>query len=273
MPRIKAILMGGAGLLAALAVACGGGDSDEAGSNGDTNGGNGGEAVAGNDAPAGGSAQQTVNLNESAARLSELTSFRFDMSMAFDFGESADSEDPDAALAAAMMAAFGNISAEGAFVAPDSMAITASFIGQEFSFVQIGDEAWERVGDTWEPTTAEASLFSMEDPASMVTDFLPDEVLEVAETSRETINGVDAIRYSFDKETLEAAATELGEDTSDFAELTNANLDIWLTEDGIPVRILMDISGQDETGSAMSMNLEMNISDINSDSVTIERPE
>jgi hypothetical protein len=249
--------------MVALALSCGGNDSNDSASN----------------AP-GGSSVAMVNFSESTAKLMELKSFRFDLTLKLDLGSlgnlGANSDSAEDALgqafAAAMLGILGDIKAEGAFVAPDQMDVRMTLAGQQMGYVQLGTRAWVNDGSGWEATTSAADMMTFgESPADLFNEFLPQDVLRGARTSGETVNGVKTTRYSFDKKALEQIADEMGE-SADLEDVTEANLDIWLTEGEIPVKVTMKVAGKDETGQTMSMNLEVNVRDINSNSIQIKSP-
>ena len=250
-------------LLLALASACGGGnDSKDTEANG-----------------SGGSPASFVNFSESTAKLMELKSFRFDFSMTLDLGGvgvpgigGSSAEDPmGEAFARAMLGILGEIRAEGAFVAPDQMDVRLSLAGQQLGYVQVGNRAWVNEGSGWQSTAASQGLGFGDTPADLFSEFLPAEVLRGARTSSETVNGVKTTRYSFDKKALEQAAQGMG-DSADQEDVTEANLDVWLMDGNIPVKITMNVAGRDESGQSMSMQLEVNVRDINSNSIQIKAP-
>ena len=261
-----AFLASVAGLLVVLALACGG-DKKDGASAGDYDA-----------SPGGAPAVQFVDLTESANNLRELESFRFDFSMKMKLGSVSGSGSSDdalgAAFAAALLGALGDIKAEGAFVAPDQIETKVSFGGEEISYVQIGSKAWIKEGGSWTATTADADLALGGSPSELFEDFLPQEVLRGARTKQESVNGVKATRYSFDKQALADLAEEFGSGAGagDLDDISEASLDIWLAEDNIPVKVLVAIAGKDESGQSISIQLEMNVRDINSDSVKIRPP-
>ncbi len=203
-----------------------------------------------------------IDLAKSAASLETLKSFRFDVSMKIDF--------TGGSSASALFGALGDIKASGAVVAPDQVDVRLSLFGQDFGYVQIGDKAWEKKGANWEPTDAADSGFDFK-PEDLFKDFLPDQVLKVAKTSSETVNGVKATRYSFDKKALEQLVGDLGQQ-ADFTSVDSATLDIWLTADDIPAKVSMDVSGKADAGQKVSLKLEMNIYGINDPSIKIKPP-
>jgi hypothetical protein len=48
-------------------------------------------------------------------------------------------------------------------------------------------------------------------------------------------------------------------------------MDVWITEDGIPVKMTMSVSGTSD-GSDIALDLDFNVSDLNDSSITIEAP-
>lgn len=270
MRKLRWILAPFAAGLLALTVACGGDDD------GGNNAPNDGAAASG-----GGSAvSEELNLAQAATQLAELRSFRFDLSFNLDIdfdalgdleGEGEDDEF-GAAFAAAFLALFSDISMQGAYVAPDSFDMQMSLAGENVHYVQIGNEAWVDEGSGWTETTPDGSDLSfLGDPTTFATDFLPDAVLQNAEISDDDVNGVPAKRYHFNKASLEAVAADLGEDTADFAEIDEMELDVWLIEGNLPVKFEVNVSGTDQDGLNMGLEASFEISDINGD-VEIERP-
>jgi hypothetical protein len=270
MTKLRWILAPLAAGLLALTMACGGDDDNSQGNDG-------GSASGG-----GGAVSQELNLAQAATQLAELRSFRFDLSfnLEFDLGdlEDIDLEDPDsedafgAAFAAAFLALFSDIKMEGAYVAPDSFDMQMSIAGENVHYIQIGAEAWVDDGTGWvvtEPDGGELSFLG--DPTSFATDMLPDAVLQNADISEEDVNGVPALKYHFDKESLQAVATELGEDVTDFEEIDEMELDVWIIDGNIPVKFEIKVSGTDADGLGLGLEARFEIKDINAD-ISIDRP-
>jgi hypothetical protein len=264
--KLRSLITLGAASLLLLATACGGDKEPSSSDSGATRSSSGAAAVA---AP--------LDLSASANNLLETRSFRFDFSMKMelpDLAPTSAEDDPfGAAFGAALLGLFSDIRAEGAFVSPDSTEVKMTMMGQEIGFVQIGQDAWVKYGAGWEKTDADESLtMGFTSPADLFTEFLPQEVLKGAKTTKEKVNGVDAVRYSFDKAAIEKLAMEAGETPAEMEELTEANLDVWLTGENIPVKVVLNAAGKDEDGAAVGMKLEMNIKDLNSDSIRIRPP-
>jgi hypothetical protein len=250
-------------LLAAAAIACGGDDAN-AGANAQSG--------------SGGTSTRELNFPSAMRGLEELRSFRMDLSFKLDLGELLSSlGEEELAFASMFISMLSNVEIEAAYVAPDSYSAEAKLSGRQVKYVQIGRQAWINEGSGWKETEAEDLAGELgSNPTELLKDFLPQEVLEAAETQQETINGVKATRYSFDRDSLEELADDYGEDfgfdVSALADIEDLNLDVWVSEGGIPVKASMLFEGQDPEGNDMSMELELNITDINSDSVKITKP-
>ncbi|HWO72766.1 MAG TPA: hypothetical protein VNN21_04340 [Dehalococcoidia bacterium] len=266
MKRLGWLLLPLAATALALAFACGG-DKDK-GAN---------STSSGEGASTGGSGSASareLNINEAFTALQDLRSFRFDLAMKMDFGDAlAGLQNDETGLAAAFLALFSDIKMEGAYVAPDSFDINMRLAGRDMRIVQIGREAWINDGSGW--TAADASgaldLFSGA-PTDLASELLPAEVLKVAKTSSETVNGVKATKYSFDKQSLKDVAERLGQDTGSFDQVDDMQLNLWMTEDNLPVKFALTAKGTDEAGNKISISMEMNIRDLNSDSIRITKP-
>jgi hypothetical protein len=262
MFRPRTFFLAAAGLVLALLLACGGDKKDKEAS---SSGGSGAAAS---------SASQTLDLSKSAEKLGDLKSFRFDLSMKLDLsssmagpsGSAGSGEDAfGTAVLGALLGGLGEIKAEGAYVAPDQTDIRLKFAGQEFGMVQSGQKSWVKFGDKWQADSAGGMgsfSFGNGSPADIFTDILPSEMLKGAKTSKETVNGVKATRYSFDKKALTSLTQELNQSGS-FKELNDANLDVWLNDESVPVKIVMDVNGKDDKGQKVGMQLQVNFKDIN----------
>lgn len=269
-----------------FAVACGG--DDDSGSTGATGANTGastgaatgastGSASTGS-APTGSTGAATgstgsIDLDSVASSLENVDSFRFNMTIQMDV-DAPDDGDEDAQAAAMMMAMFGNMRVEGAYVAPDRVQTRMNFFGMNVQAIQIGNEAWTNDGSGWveDPSGDVGSSLPIDvtSPES-IFDFIPADELEGARTSRESVNGVQTTRYTFDKDALEAMAQTSGEDLGDLSEIDTFNLDLWLTDDGLPVKMVMQMEGLSE-GVQLSIQMEYNITDINDSSIRIDRP-
>jgi hypothetical protein len=240
--------------LVLLAVACGGDDKND---NASTGGG-------------GTSSSRELNLANAAQALEDLKSFRFDMSLKMDFDAPSGGSDEDE-FGAALLALFGNINAKGAYAGPDSFEVEAALFGQKMRMIQIGNQAWLNDGSGWEVTDADDfSMFSMTSPADLF-EMVPAEVLKNATIKSEKVNGQDTTRYSFNRDQLLQLARDMGEDIVEIDKVEKMNLDVWITKDNIPVKMIMDIKGEAE-GTKAEIKMEFNVTDLNDSSIKIQKP-
>ena len=225
----------------------------------------------------------SLNLQELIRNLEDVESFRFNFALHMDLGQpeggtGAEGEGEEA-LAAMLLALFSDIEGEGSFVAPDRTYFTTTLFGMKIETITIGDESWSNDGSGWTLDTQEEGSggafelpFEMTSPDDLASEF-PAEELQATEVSQETVNGFETTKYSFDKDSLQALA-ELAEDEAgleDLSEVDEMTMDVWITEDGIPVKMTMSVSGTSD-GSDIALDLDFNVSDLNDSSITIEAP-
>jgi hypothetical protein len=215
----------------------------------------------------------TLNVANLSASLQAIESFRFDLALQMDFDVPEGTQNSEAAAAAALMALFGHIEAEGAYVAPDQYQVDMTFLGMDIKVIQIGEEVWTNDGSGWvSDPDAVVTPFGTS-PTEIPFEFIPEAELAGAEITTETLDGVETTRFSFDKDSLAALAEAAGETAGleDLSEVDTLALDVWITSDGVPVKMTMDVQGESE-GVEISVQLEYNIRDINDPSITIQRP-
>ncbi|MGE0059490.1 MAG: hypothetical protein AB7P33_02190 [Dehalococcoidia bacterium] len=256
MPRLRPLIVLGAGLLLTIAVAGCSGDKDSASAAG---------------AAAGGSGQ-SINLSQSAAKLSTLKSFRFTANASIDFQGTTPSTAEDAlggAIVDMLLDGLKDVKVEGAVVAPDQLELSVKMSGQEFGLIQIGDKAWVRYFGAWQPIEPESlGLEDGFDFSDLAADALPPEVVDAAKVTKDKVNGIEATRYSFDK----AALQKLADDVEPGQDVETANMDVWLTDEGVPVKLVVKMKGKGENGEKVDMQLDFALKDLNSN-ITIKAPQ
>jgi hypothetical protein len=165
----------------------------------------------------------------------------------------------------------------GAFVAPDRNQVRVQGdvggLNLEEESIIIGARSWVRSGDTWtegDPDFDTADL----GPPGFFAGFDPEEI-RVIEPTEETVNDVDAFHYSIDKadiEQLQALAQIFGESDSLEDLPQDLSLDLWLAKDGgWPVKMILSAQGESD-GSQVSVEMSMDITDVNDPSIEVEPP-
>ncbi len=213
--------------------------------------------------------EEEPELAEPSAAFADLKSYRY--LMRFDIeGTSTGQEAFEGTFAF-------DLNVEGAFVAPDreQVKVTGSMFGLELEeeTIRIGDRTWVHTDGGWVEGEAE---FTTEDfsPASFAEAFNAED-LRILKPSKETINGIRSLRYKISKANIEKIAGFAGlfgegAGLEDLPE--NFDIDLWLAEDGgWPVRLVMSASG-DFDGVEGSLDLSMDVTDVNDESIEIEPP-
>jgi hypothetical protein len=167
---------------------------------------------------------------------------------------------------------------EGAYVAPDrTQAHVSASLGDlklEEESISVGGQTWLKTGDNWVEGEPQFQLSDLS-PASLLEGLGPDQ-LRLLKPEKETVNGVDSLRYSIDRadvETLQSLGALLGQN-GDLENLPEEfSVDLWLAEDGgWPVRLTMTASGTMNGSEEMSLDFSMDITDVNDPDISIEPP-
>jgi len=167
---------------------------------------------------------------------------------------------------------------EGAFVAPDrSQTHVSASLGDlqlEEDSITVGDQTWVKTGDNWAEGEPEFQLSDFS-PGYLLEELGSDQ-LRVLKSSKETVNGVDSLRYSIDRadiESLRNLGALFGQDVDSENLPEEFNVDIWLAEDGgWPVRLTMAARGSMDGGDEMSLDFSLDVTDVNDTGIDIEPP-
>ena len=182
-----------------------------------------------------------------------------------------------------------SISASGAVIAPDRqqsrIVADLGFLKLDIESIQIGDTSWTREpGGDWSSEADDAlgglgdfdlspTSFFGEDPNDTDMQFLR-ALLERLDGERETVNGVAAIGYTLSAEEFAElfGAVAAGEGVPGLDGEGDLTVAIWIAVDsGFMVRLFIEGTTV-EDGAESEFRLDMNITDINSDDITIEPP-
>ncbi len=167
---------------------------------------------------------------------------------------------------------------QGAYVAPDRSHVQVSaHLGElalEEESVTIGAQSWVKAGDNWVEGEPQFQLKDLS-PGSLLQELQPEQ-LRLLKPSKETVNGVDSLRYSIDQADV-ATLRSLGALFGQEGDLTNLpeefNVGLWLAEDGgWPVRVTMTARGATDAGGEMNLDFSMDITDVNDPGVKVEPP-
>jgi hypothetical protein len=140
--------------------------------------------------------------------------------------------------------------------------------GEEFGILRVGDHAWMLEGEEWNSVPASIADVMSEvvlvfGPSMSWSGVVDDVQKTSSYVGTEIVNGVPARHY---------ASTYGGWSEEWKGEISAASGDVWLAEDGYPVRYRFSADGIDENGNRGSMLWTMELSDVNVP-VTVEAPQ
>ncbi len=223
-----------------------------------------------------GSRAQPAPSSGTITGLDNVKSARFNVSLKLNFDAPQGQSEEDAAASAMIAALLGNVQVEGSYVAPDRIETKSTFFGQTLQTIQIGNEQWTNDGSGWVASDSSEGTggpipFDMSSPSSLF-DIVPQDKLDQADKSSESVNGFDTTKYHFDKNALADLAQSSSETPlGDLSDVNTLDLDVWVTKDGVPVKMALNLDGDSE-GQKISMALEFNVTDLNDSSITIDKP-
>jgi len=203
------------------------------------------------------------------ASLADLDSFRYSMEMHIGMPGLKDE------LLPGFAALLSDVEIYGAVVAPDKseMQMTLGESGRTMGAVVIGERTWFSSGEEWTETPNGAPDVSLLSPDKLSGSIIDEQAFAGSEPVREKLNGVDSLHYSQTQNGLGSLSELLGVGEPQDDVPVETQMDLWLTEDGgHPIRLVIDASGRDEEGQEVSIQLEMNVTDLNDPGIEIKPP-
>jgi len=172
------------------------------------------------------------------------------------------------------MGALTDLEMQGAYVAPDRSEVRMKLGADELAVITIGNKQWTRLGRTgWtqSPASGQATPFS---PSTLCEEGFSDLDLGSLKGKEETVNGVKTLHYHVDKADIETMARLFGGlDTELQGVPDKFEADIWLAQDGNwPVKMKVKASGKDEQKRDFSVEISMEVKNLNDSSIKIEPP-
>ncbi len=153
------------------------------------------------------------------------------------------------------------------YVAPDKIHATGMSSGYEFEVIKIGDKDWIKQAGEWMELPAEYAEYLMQ----MVIILGPLHSWDTLYTGlpgtsnlvgREVVNGIPCLHYA-------SSYKEWG--VLFGGEIAEAKGDIWIAEEGFPVKYIFEASGTDAEGNQGSIEWSMELMDVNQP-ISIEPP-
>jgi hypothetical protein len=203
------------------------------------------------------------------ASLAELKSFRYSITMHIEIPGLEDE------LLPGLADFLSDVEIRGASVAPDKseMQMVLGKAGKTMGAVVIGDKTWFSSGEEWTETPNGALDVSLLSPDTVSSSVINQEAFAGTEPAKEAISGVDTLHYTATQSGLGSLADLLGVAEPENDVPVETKTDLWLTEDGgYPVRVVIDARGTDAEGREVSVQLELNVTDLNDPGIEIEPP-
>lgn len=160
---------------------------------------------------------------------------------------------------------------EGSIVNPDRLHMLVKNPGQpDLELIFVGDAAWNLLEGRW--LRAQAPIGIPFVPARVCAAMLGAPDFGSVQPVEEELNGRVTSHYRFDSLEAETAGALLGPE-SDMGRLLKVyELDVWLAEDGWPVRMETRSEGTYPSGRKMIIEMNMEIKDPNAGDIVIEPP-
>lgn len=206
-----------------------------------------------------------------------IKAFKFDGKLALQTQQASNASATD--FGSLLSSILSDVKYTGAYVAPDRTQLKAEFASKDspiagpLEVVQIGADSYTKLGNTaWQKGGAggPADFLGGLDPREFCKSVIS--ALPTAPTSRkEKANGVDATRYDYDRSSIAKLQGVTGGLTG--GELPeNFKLSVWVSDkEQFPVKMALSGSGTN-AGQPYALDLQLNVSDLNSGSIKIDAP-
>ncbi len=160
---------------------------------------------------------------------------------------------------------------EGSVVAPDRIRQLVKNEGlPDLELVFIGEQAWSYLSGQW--IAASGPVPVSFPPGQVCNAVLSAPDFEGVVPATEQLNGAASRHYRFEGVEAETAGLLLGP-ASDMGRLLKVyDVDVWLSQDGLPVRLETSSEGTYPSGRQMFIELALEIKDVNAKDIEVEPP-
>jgi hypothetical protein len=162
---------------------------------------------------------------------------------------------------------------DGAYVAPDRQQATLDFQGDQVELRQVGEQRWERLGQDWQPLSAESPGIDDLSPQVVCTELVQTLTPSLTNTgTEEDVNGVTAERYWIEAANVHRLAELLGlEEGTEMPD--QFSVSVWFASDGEwPARLEILSRTKDDAGASGTVEFVMELRNVNDSAITIEEP-
>lgn len=159
---------------------------------------------------------------------------------------------------------------EGTIINPDKIDIVIKTPGfPELNMRFLEGEQWTYIGVAW--TLADKPEAYVYSPALVCHSVMAGLQLTGTPTP-ETVNGVDTNHYEFEDVSLLTGAYLFNSGSDQDRLLRVYSGDVWLAEDGWPVRLESRSQGTYPSGRELSLEVSLEITDVNAEDIVVEPP-
>lgn len=162
-----------------------------------------------------------------------------------------------------------DISFSGAFVEPDRNQFKVDLGFTSFETVQIGNDTWTRLGGAgWQKSNEGGVSFS---PDQFCRANLTELNKANVKPTKDKVNGVDALKYEFDKNAIVRVNNIFGNGSALPDLPDNTRMTLWVSEkERWPLK--MTLTGDRAGSDPYNIKFEFNLTDLNKGGITIEAP-
>lgn len=162
---------------------------------------------------------------------------------------------------------------QGSVVSPDRLHLVVKNPEQpDLEFIYIGEQVWNRLGNRWLQNVASGGG-TVPFPPELVCDAVmrsPD--FGRTAPAEEELDGISTLHYRLDRVDSDTAGVLLGAQ-SDMGRLLKVyELDVWLTQDGLPARLETRSEGTYPSGRKLTIEIIFEVRDVNDKDVEVEPP-
>jgi hypothetical protein len=216
------------------------------------------------------------------ACFSGVTSYRFNGHLALDLGSSSTQSQ-----LGALSTLLQDVTFDGAYHSPDAASLNVHFPqsagAQDLQTIKIGGKTYQKTGDgNWQDTPGSGPILSalnQIDPRTLCNQTLARIDTSEVTPASETVNGVAAKHYTFGSAALARSGGLFGREGRDATATPEAgatppdtHLEVWTSaKDGRPIRIALK-SAFGEGGGTASLDVTMDVTDLNGSDVSIKAP-
>lgn len=161
---------------------------------------------------------------------------------------------------------------QGSVVSPDRVHLVVKNPGQpDLEIIYIGEQSWNFLGNQWLQSAGSADFAPF--PPELVCDAVmrsPD--FGRTAPAEEELDGIATLHYRLDRVDSNTAGVLLGSQ-SDMGRLLKVyELDVWLTQDGLPARLETRSEGNYPSGRKLIIEFSFEVRDANDKDIEVEPP-